>query len=182
MNTKQVQGAILFILPASLLLGGLLALASPGGTWWIGWLAFTLVIFLGLAALAALWRWTGSSRTLAWILAIALLLRLGLGVAFSLLLPAAGTDSQPWNAGYFFLDPFRRDVQAWDLAVSDEPLWHALDKSYATDQYGGLLALSALAYRALSPDVHRPLLVVAIAALAAVIGLLPAWKAAVPSS
>jgi hypothetical protein len=166
-----------WILPASLTLGGLLVLPSPGETWWIGWLAFSLVLFLGLTALSALWRWAGASRTLAWALAVALVLRLALGITFSFILPEAGNDSEPWNAGYFFLDPFRRDTQAWDLAGSDQPLWRAFDKSYSTDQYGGLLALSAFAYRSLSPDVHRPLLIVAIAALTAVIGLAPAWKA-----
>jgi hypothetical protein len=34
-----------------------------------GWLAFSLLFFLGLLALVALWRWVGGGRTLAWIIA-----------------------------------------------------------------------------------------------------------------
>ncbi|MEW6242156.1 MAG: hypothetical protein AB1564_15235, partial [Chloroflexota bacterium] len=47
-----------------------------------------------------------------------------------------------------------------------------------TDQYGGLLAFSALAYRYLSPGAHRPLLIVVFSALAAALGVSFLWKAA----
>lgn len=174
---RQLLRDLRWILPASIILGGLLLLPNPGEIRWIGWPAFSLILFVGLTSLVALWRWAGAPRSLARVLASALILRLALGLTFFLLLPALGTESEPWNAGYFFRDPFRRDTQAWELASSDQPLWRAFDKSYSTDQYGGLLALSALAYRVLSPDTHRPLLVVTFAALAAVIGLVPAWKA-----
>ncbi|MEZ0396531.1 MAG: hypothetical protein ABWK53_08915 [Anaerolineales bacterium] len=166
-----------WILPVSLAVGALFALPDPGGDGWMGWLAFSLIFLLGGTALAALWRAAGTARTLGWILLIALLLRLGLGLAFRLILPAAGYDTETQNAGYLFFDAFHRDTQAWDLARSAQPLWRAFDKSYATDQYGGLLGLSALLYRCLTPDFHRPLLMVAAAALTATIGLALAWRA-----
>ncbi len=173
---KQSLRDLRWILPVSLAAGALLALPDPGGEWWIGWLAFSLILLLGGMALAALWRAAGSAWTLGWILLAALILRLGLGVAFRLLLPAAGYETETQNAGYLFFDAFRRDTQAWDLARSTQPLWRAFDKSYATDQYGGLLALSALLYRYLTPDLHRPLLLVAVAALTAALGVALAWR------
>lgn len=165
-----------WILPVSLAVGALLALPDSGGEWWIGWLAFGLIFLLGLTALSALWRAAGAARTLGWILLAALILRLALGMTFRLLLPSAGYETETQNAGYLFFDAFRRDTQAWTLARADQPLWRAFDKSYATDQYGGLLGLSALVYRYLTPDFHRPLLMIAVAALTAVIGIALAWR------
>jgi len=56
-------------------------------------------------------------------------------------------------------------------------IWEAFNKKYHTDQYGGLLAFSAVIYRYLSIDFHRPLLLVLISALVAALGL-HLWKAA----
>jgi len=58
-----------------------------------------------------------------------------------------------------------------------QTLWSAFDKNYYTDQYGGLLALSALTYRYFSPDSHRPLLIVVLAALIAALGVPFLYKA-----
>jgi hypothetical protein len=138
---KQWLRDLRWILPASLAAGALLTLPDPGERAWIGWLAFSVLLLLGLSALSAVWRAGGAPRTLAWILLSALVLRLALGVTFRLVLPSAGYDTETQNAGYLFFDAFRRDTQAWDLARSDQPLWRAFDKSYATDQYGGLLGL-----------------------------------------
>ncbi len=46
---------LLWILPCSLVMGLVLSLLGPG-TWWIGWLAYALLLALGLLALASLWR------------------------------------------------------------------------------------------------------------------------------
>src|SRR5574337_936524 len=170
----------LFILPASLTLGaGLAALQS--GSYWIGWLGFSVLLFLGLAALVTAWRWACTAKssqrelgrsweggkTLAWMTALALLLRLMAGVAVYIALPINGYNVPDDKAGFVFTDAHRRDDQAWELASSDKPLWAAFDKSFYTDQYGGLLALSALAYKIFSPDAHRPLLILLLAALTA---------------
>lgn len=160
----------LFIGPISFLLGAGLA-ALQGGAYWIGWLGFSCLFLLGLIALLAAWRWAGSGKTLAWMTALALLLRLAAGVAVYLALPVNGYNVPDDRAGFVFTDAHRRDDQAWELASSDKPLWAAFDKAYYTDQYGGLLALSALTYRALSPDAHRPLLVLLLAALTAALGV-----------
>ncbi len=172
-----------WLLPASLGLGAFLS-ALDGGTWWIGWLAYSFLLALGLSALAALWRRTGAGRTLAWMLFLTLFLRLGLGIALTYILPVAGYPTDVQQAGYIFRDAFTRDVQAWNLARSTQPIWEAFDKSYqvgavhSSDQYGGLLALSALTYRTLSPDIHRPWLIILLSSLTAAIGVALIWKAA----
>jgi len=119
-----------------------------------------------------------NNKTLLWIVFIAFALRLlvGLGVYFGL--PVYGhDDSEDDKAGYIFTDAHRRDNQAWDLAGSDRPIVDAFTDKFAYDQYGGLLAFSALVYRYLSPDMHRPLLLILISALIAVLGIPFLWKA-----
>ncbi|MDI6768592.1 MAG: hypothetical protein QMD04_02825 [Anaerolineales bacterium] len=172
-----------WIIPASLGVGAFLS-ALDGGTWWIGWLAYSFILALGLSALAALWRRAGAGRTLAWMLLLTLFLRLGLGIALTYILPVAGYPTDVQQAGYVFRDAFTRDTQAWSLANSNHPVLSSFAKSYrvgaahSADQYGGLLALSALVYRYLSPDIHRPWLIILLAALVAAIGVALTWKAA----
>jgi hypothetical protein len=177
--------AFLWILPGSLVLGLALSLLGPG-TWWIGWLAYALLLALGTWVLVLLWRSVGAGveqdrnrlRTLGLMLILTVLLRMGLGMAFSTILPTYGNDTQVQKAGYIFPDAYNRDVQSWELASSSNPLWRAFDKSYSTDQYGGLLFVSSLLYRYLSPDAHRPWLIILLASLTAAIGVALAWKAA----
>jgi hypothetical protein len=165
------------ILPLSLGLGLVLSFLD-GGILWIGLLAYASLLTLGLLALTALWRSAGASRLLILMLLLALFLRLGLGVAFSFILPTYGNDNEMQNAGYIFRDSYQRDNQAWALADSETPLWQAFDKSYSSDQYGGLLFVSGVIYRFLSPDMHRPWLIILLAALTAAIGIGLAFRAA----
>jgi len=175
---KNLLRDLRWILPASLGLGLALSLLGPG-TWWIGWLAYTFVLTLGLLALIALWRSAGAPRTLMLMLLLALFLRLGLGMTFSYILPPYGNDTEVHNSGYIFRDAYTYDSEAWGLASSDDPLWRAFDKSYGSeDQYGGLLFFHSLVYRFLSPDAHRPWLMVLLSALAGAIGVALAWKGA----
>ncbi len=171
----------LFILPASLVLGAGLAFLSAvegqSGAWWIGWLGFSALFIVGLIALVIAWRWADAGKTLAWMIGLALLLRLAAGVAVYIALPINGHNTADDKAGYVFTDAHRRDDQAWGLASSGKPLWSAFDKSYYTDQYGGLLAFSAFTYRYLSPDAHRPLLIILLAALTAALGVPFLYKA-----
>ena len=166
----------LFILPASLILGAGLA-SLQAGAWWIGWLGFSALFIVGLIALVIAWRWGEGGKTLAWMIGLALLLRLAAGVAVYIALPINGHNSADDKSGYVFTDAHRRDDQAWGLASSGKPLWSAFDKSYYTDQYGGLLAFSAFTYRYLSPDAHRPLLIILLAALTAALGVPFLYKA-----
>ena len=171
-----MKSHILIIL-SSLLLGAGLSAIQPGN-FLLGWLTFSFLSLLSFYVLRFSHRWANGGRTLAWAMALAFLLRLALGVTLTLALPADGNPSEHHQAGYIFFDSYRRDAQAWDLSQSDAPIFSAFNKNYYTDQYGGLLALSATAYRYLSPDAHRPLLPSLLGAMMATLGLVFLWKAA----
>ncbi len=147
-------GAALAVLPA-IFSPGLLARS---------WLAFAVLSIPAVFGLLRAWRWGGGGRALAIMIVLAFGLRLGLGMFLSAALPAWGHDEAAQNAGYVFQDAYMRDTQAWQLAVSGDSLLSAFTTEFASDQYGGLLSLMALLYRALSPDAQRPLLVVLVGA------------------
>ena len=165
-----------WVLPVSLGFGLILSLLD-GGILWIGWLAYSFIMIIGMVIISALWRSCGASRALGLILILTVILRLGLGMAFSFILPSFGNDNDVHNAGYVFRDSYTRDTQAWNLATSSESLWSAFDRSTSIDQYGGMLFLSGSLYRFLSPDSQRPWLVILVGALTAAIGVILAWKA-----
>lgn len=159
-----------FTIPCSAIIGAGLAAIQPGA-FWIGWAGISMLLLIGLSALVCAWRWAGAGKLLGWMTALALALRLATGVAVYIVLPIDGYNEPDDRAGFVFTDAHRRDDQAWQLATSGKPLWAAFDKSYYTDQYGGLLALSAVTYRLLSPDTHRPLLILVLASLTAALGV-----------
>lgn len=166
------------ILPLSLALGAALA-SLQGGSWLVGWIGFSLLLFVSLVLLKASHSWSGGGRALAWMIALAFALRLGGGVAAHVMLPVYGyPDSKDGQAGYSYTDAHRRDVQAWGLAISGKPVYDAFNRDYSSDQYGGLLALSAFTYRYLSYDAHRPLMMVLFASFIAALGVPFLWKAA----
>ena len=169
---------LFWILPASFGLGLVLGFFSPG-IWWIGWLAYSILLALGLMALSAIWRSTGSQRALGWMLLLSLVLRLGAGIFFSLVLPIYGNDNEVHHAGYIYRDAYTYDTQAWSLAASGDPLWKAFDRSYGIEeQYGGLTFTLSLSYRISSQDAHRPWLTILLSALMGALGVGMAWKGA----
>ena len=163
-----------WILPGGLILGAALAMIGPGA-FFPGWLAFSALSLLSLVTLKAIHKLTGGAKTLGWILAVAFALRLGLGVGAFLLEPHIGYDNEVNKAGYLFTDAYTRDNEAWQLAASPNGLMTAFDEKLVSDQYGGLLGMSALIYRVLSPDAHRPLLVTLLAALFGALGAAFVW-------
>jgi hypothetical protein len=72
-------------------------------------------------------------------------------------------------------DAFNRDQAAWDLAQSNEPLLSSFQGASSTDQYGGLLFLSASVYRYLGGDQHQPLLIVVLAATVSGLAVAFTW-------
>jgi hypothetical protein len=167
-----------WMLPASVGFGALLAVFQPE-FFMAGWLAFSLVFFIGLLVLVTLWRWAGGGRTLAWIIALAFLLRMATGIALTTLLPVYGSESEQSKDGYIFTDSWRRDSDAWALAKSDYSIWAGIQSGeYFGDQYGGLMTVSAVTYRYLSPDAHRPILIILLAALVSAVAIPFLWKAA----
>jgi len=178
MRSKYLSSKyLLLVLPVSLGLGALLAFCQ-GGNWLLGFLGFSFLLFLGLLFLVSSVRWASDGRTLAWIVGLAFILRLAGGVATYTMLPVYGYSDADDRAGYVFTDAHRRDDQAWELASSGRPLVVAFTDRFAYDQYGGLLAFSALVYRYLSPDAHRPLMLVLLSGLIAALAIPFLWRAA----
>jgi hypothetical protein len=169
MKTRTIRDFSI-VVPAALILGAGLALIQPGASW-TGWLGTSALLFLGMTGLLAAWRWAGRGKMLGWMTMLAFMLRLGAGVAAYVVLPIDGYNEPDDKAGFVFTDAHRRDDQAWELASAGKPLWQAFDKTYYSDQYGGLLASSAIAYKMFSPDAHRPLLILALAAMVAALGV-----------
>ena len=171
-NTKD----LFYNIPASLLSGALFS-SVENGEWWLGWLSFSFVFLLSFVLLKTAYHWSAGERTLGYVIALAFLLRLAVGVTLQLALPIYGHDDEDDRAGYVFTDAHNRDNQAWALATSDAPLLNAFSEKYASDQYGGLLAFNALIYRYLSPDAQRPLMLVLFSAVFAALGVPFLWKA-----
>jgi hypothetical protein len=169
---------LFWILSLALALGAGLSFLQ-GESWLIGWFGFSFLFLLSLFLLLFSIRWADGGKTLAWMAALAFALRLIGGVTTYLVLPVNGyPDDEDDRAGFVYTDAHRRDAQAWELAASDKTLLDAFDQNYAYDQYGGLLTISAFVYRYLSPDAHRPLMLVLISAFMATLGLPFLWKAA----
>jgi hypothetical protein len=164
-----IKRTIITIFTAALL-GAIVALLSPGN-FLAGWLAAFVLMAISIYCLLAVWQWGGGSRKLAAMVALAFLLRLGVGVVLTQVLPSYGFDDPQQKSGYVFYDSFRRDDEAWDLAQSNAPILKSFQNEFASDQYGGLLSLSALVYRYLSPDTQRPDLIIILAAFAAALGV-----------
>ncbi|MBM3152765.1 MAG: hypothetical protein FJZ96_11300 [Chloroflexi bacterium] len=176
---REWLGDLRWTLPVSLALGLGLSLLDGAADWRPGWGAYAFLLLLVASLLLLAWRSAGGGRFLAGMLFLAFLLRLGLGVAFTFLQPQTGYDAPIYQAGYTYVDAYQRDVIAWELAASGQSLSVIFGKEYAlVDQYGGMLGFSALAYRYLSPDAHRPWLVIILSAGAYALSLAFAWRAA----
>jgi len=185
MNLKKND--FLWILSLSLSLGAWLS-SIQEGNWRIlvGSVSFSFppalacgasVFLLSFTLLTFSVKWANTGKTLAWIVAIAFMLRFIVGMSLYLGLPVYGHDDADDKAGFVFTDAHRRDDQAWKLASSERPILVAFTDKFAYDQYGGLLAFSALVYRYLSPDAHRPLMLILISAFVAALGIPFLWKA-----
>jgi hypothetical protein len=161
----------IFTIPASLILAVIIAFIQKGGNFFFGLPGFFLLTLIGVTALIISWRWADGSKKLAWMIGLALVLRLASGLAVYIALPINGNPAADDKAGFVFTDAHRRDEQAWQFASSGGSLTDAFNKTYYTDQYGGLLAFSALTYKIFSPDFHRPLMILLLAALTAALGV-----------
>ncbi len=169
---------ILLALVSGLLAGAAMEAWLPGGgSFLIGWLAASALLLAGQVLLYLTWKAAGAGRLLAWLVVLAFLLRLGCGLAISLAIPVFGHGTPEELAGHIFTDAYNRDQAAWDLAKSHTSLFSAFRQDFVSDQYGGLLALSAGAYRYLSPDAHRPYLIQILVAVAAALGVPFLWAA-----
>lgn len=176
MNTRskpaifRFRARFLIALLGGAILGGGIAALSPGPLW-AGWLAASALAIPALFVLLSVWAWAGGGRLLAWMIALAFLVRLAAGVGLSLALPAWGYDTDCQNSGYLFKDACERDREAFGVAQKGEGLYWFSGIKLDTDQYGGLAFLSGWIYRYLSPDAHRPLLILIVGAFFAALGV-----------
>jgi hypothetical protein len=174
----RITKAFWIICLSVLVVSGLLAWLDQSGNFLQGLLGYGILLGLGAAIIYGVWKAVQGSRKITTIALIAFLVRLVVGVGLTLLLPIVGyQDSAEHQAGYIYTDAFIRDNQAWNLAVSGESIGYAFSGNLQGDQYGGMLALSAIIYRLLSPDVHRPFLIIILGAIASTCGVLCLWKA-----
>lgn len=134
------------------------------GTWLFISLLFLLLIYII--------QKSDTPKFLVWVVGISLFLRLGLGLITTENLIDWGYDQEPYQSGYLFKDAYSRDNQAWDLAISDQPIWAAFSSDFFTDQYGGLLALSSLIYRVFTPNAHFQINIIFFVTMINVIGIL----------
>ena len=187
---NYIQRDLPWIIPLSLGLGAVLS-SVQSGNWLIGWLGFSFLLLFSFVLLTIASKWAGAGsldeplkelrhkKILAWMVALAFLLRFAGGVTTYLVLPVYGyVEDEDQSSGFAYTDAHRRDAQAWDLASSENSVLDAFNKKYAYDQYGGLLAFSAFVYRYFSPDAHRPLMLVLLSAFMAALALPFLWKAA----
>jgi hypothetical protein len=176
MKATYIQPKDFFIITlASLLLARSFATIQPGDQT-AGFLGFFVLFFLSFLLLRLSYGWAGGGGTLGVIIALAFVLRLGIGVGLYQGLPVYGHSDDDDRAGYVFTDAHNRDNQAWMLASSEQPIAEAFSRKYASDQYGGLLAFNALIYRYLSPDAQRPLMLILFSAFFAALGVPFLWK------
>lgn len=160
-----------------LLLSVVLAFASSGFQNVQGFLSFLVVTSLCALLFWLAWHALQPEKPPSWLLWLAIgaaVFRLLLGVVWLLALPTGGYDTPVQNAGYVMEDAYNRDTAAWDLAQSGQPLVSAFHGASSTDQYGGLLFLSAAVYRYLSPQ-HLPLLIVLLAATVSGLAVAFTW-------
>ena len=174
MKLKKID--LLWAFPLAILLAALLSSFQPG-SWLLGFISFSFLFLLSFVLLTLSLRWANTGKTLAWIVVLAFVLRLIVGMTLHFALPVYGHEDADDKAGFVFTDAHRRDDQAWELALSERPILVAFTDKFAYDQYGGLLAFDAFVYRYLSPDAQRPLILMLISAFVAALGVPFLWKA-----
>jgi hypothetical protein len=170
--------ALVYAAAGVLLFSGAMVVADPAGVSLRGWSAYLVVSAIGATALGLAWSWLTAGNGPRWLLIcvlVGLLMRAGVAVALARGLPLFGYDEKVQRAGYVFFDAYKRDTDAWAVAKSDRSLWLGLTEPRSTDQYGGMLFVSSVVYRMLSPDVHRPVLISIMTAFASTLGILFGW-------
>ncbi len=141
--------------------------------------AFGAIVIAVLCSFGLIRAWRGLSgeKALAVIMITAFLVRILLGIVIYQMLPTAGNGTPGELAGYVYSDAYERDTAAIQLAQSGGNILSSFLGQFKSDQYGGLLAVTALVYKAFSPDAARPLLITLLAAFTSTVGLAFLWSA-----
>jgi hypothetical protein len=164
-----IKDAILAIL-IGILLGVTLSLLSPGN-FWLGCLGIGTLGMLIAFGTIRVGCGLGADRAMVILMLATFIVRMVMGIFLYKGLPVMGFNNPVSKAGYVFSDAHDRDQAAYQIATSGGLLKQDLSKFRAADQYGGLLALSAVIYQVFSSDVQRPLIMVMVSAFAMTLGL-----------
>jgi hypothetical protein len=141
------------------------------------WVAYGVVAAVCAALLVASLGTVGRGAPAGVLAAVfvALALRLVVGSLLIRVLPVFGYPTNPQLAGYVYWDAYKRDTDAWNISRMPDPGTGLATARATSDQYLGMVTFSAGLYRVVSPDAHRPLLMVELAALASALGVLFTW-------
>ncbi len=164
MKTRNRWG---LALAGAVIVASALTLVDPGGDAARAWLAYSVVAAACAALLIVVLGSVGREApkgVLAAVL-VALALRLVVGAVLLRVLPVWGYDTDPQKAGYVYWDSYKRDTDAWNISRMDDPMAGLAAARTTSDQYLGLVTFSAGLYGVLSPDAHRPLLIIELTAL-----------------
>ncbi len=164
-------------IPAAVLLGGVVCLVNPGEKPLLGWLGSTTLSFIFLFGIIYAIEKLQSPKQVKIISVVNFVVRVIAGIALFMMLPIFGYEEEPPQAGYLYLDAYRRDADAWQIASTDESIFTGFQDEFYTDQYGGMLSLSASVYRVFSPDTHRPILILLLTSLVSTLGIPFYWQA-----
>jgi hypothetical protein len=109
-----------------LIIAALLALLDKNVLFLQDWIAYIILLGFGTASIYGVWKAVKASQKITTAGLVAFIIRLGIGVALTLLLPVFGyQDNTEHQAGYVYTDAYIRDNQAWKLASSGESLGKA---------------------------------------------------------
>jgi len=133
------------------------------------WGSFGLAFLLSLAFFYSLKFLDGRKFFIILILS-ATIFRVGCGVMLTKMLPNWGYDEETYKNGYIFRDAYQRDGQAWQIVSGNYPIFLAFTEEFVSDQYGGLLAFSALIYKIFTPLAHVQANIILVAVLVNMIG------------
>jgi hypothetical protein len=164
-----------------LILSIILASISNRLNGYSGWVGFLAVLLIGGILLLLGWFIVNNDpsfetpRWLGWAMLVAAFIRVFAGSFWYYALPVWGYGSPVELSGYIMADAHARDNAAWNLSQSEDPLLSAFRGSQSSDQYGGLLFLSATIYRYLGVEVHQPLVIVTITAMFSALAVLFTW-------
>jgi uncharacterized membrane protein YqgA involved in biofilm formation len=172
---KKVNPAYFYLFLSAIALGAIIGCVTHDPNWLPGVGITGMSVFILLVGLYWFCSKFGAPRLVAWAVAIGFIIRLAVGIGLQVGLPLVGQPTEQQQAGYVFQDAYLRDTQAQNLAASDKPISTVFTKGYATDQYGGYLALSIFVYRYLSPDSARPALMILLSAWVGGLGILFFW-------
>jgi len=174
---KKILPHILISVIPAVIFGIAVAILNPGSQPLLGFATAFILTALSSFFLKFACDRLKVNRLVGWATAVSFALRLATGLILFAALPIYGYDEAPPNNGYLYLDAYARDMDAWQLASSSDSLLTAFQNEFKTDQYGGLLSLSAAIYRTISPDGHRPLLILILTSFFTSLGLPFLWKA-----